>query len=124
MARATITKTPTEQLTAAAQSTVDITDATGRTITLRKASPLSQYKLVEAIGDAAQNSVYMGMVFPLLYVAAIDGQPLNPLTSKLQVESLIQRLDEEGIAAVMEGVTKHFGKKTDPDAEKEALKNS
>lgn len=125
MARATINKTPTEQLVAA-QNTFEVKDTRGRAITLKKPGVLAQFRLVEALGDSAQNTVYMGMTFPLLYVSAIDGSPLNPLTNKLQVEALIQRLDEEGIAAVVEGVAEHFGKKTEADntAEKELLKNS
>ncbi len=126
MARATINKTPTEQLVTAAQNTFEVKDTRGRTITLKKPGVLAQFRLVEALGDSAQNTVYMGMTFPLLYVSAIDGSPLNPLTNKLQVEALIQRLDEEGIAAVVEGVAENFGKKTEADntAEKELLKNS
>lgn len=126
MARATINKSPTEQLVAAAQNTFEVKDTRGRTITLKKPGVLAQFRLVEALGDSAQNTVYMGMTFPLLYVSAIDGSPLNPLTNKLQVEALIQRLDEEGIAAVVEGVAENFGKKTEADntAEKELLKNS
>jgi len=124
MAKATITATPTQQLVANAQSTVEIKDEAGRTLTLKKPGVLAQFRLVEALGEAAKNQVYMGMVFPLLYVSAIDGTVVNPPTTKLQVEALIQRLDEEGIAAVVDGVSEHYGKKADSDAEKEALKNS
>lgn len=125
MPKATIVAnaSPSEELIAKAQSTSTIKDARGRTITLKKPGVLSQFHLVEALGDAAQNQVYMGMVFPLLYVASIDGVTEKPVRTKLQVEALIQRLDEEGIEAVVEGVRQTYGTAT-PDADKEALKNS
>lgn len=125
MAKATITRTPTEQLVAAAQSTVEVKDSTGRTITLKKPPVLAQYQIIKALGgEVSQNQVYVGMVLPLLYVAAIDGVAVNPLRTDLQVDALIQRLEEEGIAAVIAGVQAHFSRTADPAEEKAALKNS
>lgn len=114
--------TPTEQIIAKAAAEVVITDARGRSITLRKPGVLAQFRLVEALGDTARNEVYMGMVMPLLYIASIDGEPAFPPTRKSEVEALIQQLDEDGISAISEAVFENFGK-SNPDAEKAALKN-
>jgi hypothetical protein len=62
------------------------------------------------------------MVLPLLYVSAIDGDATLPFAKKSQVEALIQRLDEDGLAAVMRGVAENFGA-PDPEAEKAKLGN-
>lgn len=99
----------------------DVIDAKARVIKLRRPGSLAQYRLVEAIGDAASNQTYMGMVLPLIYIASIDGEPVTT-RSKAQVEALIQRLDDDGIKAVMEGVQANFGS-PDPEADKAALKN-
>lgn len=117
----TVTLNPTEQLVAAANASVDVSDARGRTITLRKPGVLAQFRLVEGLGDAAANTTYVGMVLPLIYVGAINGDAVAPLTTKRQAEALIQRLDEDGINAVMQGVQEHFGKQ-DLDAAKDDLK--
>jgi hypothetical protein len=113
--------TPSAELLAAAKQEAEVIDARARVIKLRKPGVLAQYRLVETLGESASNQVYMGMVLPLIYVASIDGAPVSA-RNKMQIEALIQQLDEDGIKAVMEGVTEHFGN-PDPEADKAALKS-
>lgn len=117
----TVNETPTEQVIAKANAEIMVTDEDGRNITLKKPGVLAQYRLVDIMGDSAKNEVYMGMVLPLIFVAAIDGDTVRQPVTKREVEALIQRLDEAGIAAVMAGVQSNFGG-SNPDADKEALK--
>jgi hypothetical protein len=117
-----LTLTPSEELIAKAAAEQVVTDASGRVITLRKPGVLAQYRLVEMLGESAKNQVYMGMVLPLLYVTGINDDKLPALSTKREVEALIQRLDEAGIEAVMKGVQENFGA-PDPEADKAALKN-
>lgn len=121
MAKVTLRETPSEQLIKQASAEVTVTDAKGRVITLKKPGVLAQYRLIEILADSAKNEVYMGMVLPLIYVSAMDGDAVMQPSCKREVEALIQRLDEEGIAAVMEGVQVNFGR-ADADGDKEALK--
>ncbi len=88
---------------------VTVTDTRGRVITLKKPGALAQYRIVEVAGDSAANGTYMAMVLPLIFVTAIDAEAVYQPTSKMQLEALIQRLDEDGIAAVMKGVSADFG---------------
>ncbi len=119
----TVNETPTEQVIAKANAEAWVTDATGRVIKLKKPGVLAQYRLVEVVGaDAARNDVYMSMVLPLIFVSEIDGKPLQQPRTKIEVDALIQRLDEDGIAAVMKCVQDNFGN-SDPEADKAALKN-
>jgi hypothetical protein len=113
--------TPSEEIRQAAQAAVTVTDRRGRVIQLNKPGILSQYRLVEALGESAKNDVYMGMVLPLIFVVAIDEEPVLLPTTKAQVEALIAQLDEAGIAAVMEGVQQHYSQ-PDADAQKQAIK--
>ena len=117
-----VTLSPSEELIAKASAEQVVEDSTGRIITLRKPGVLAQYRLVEMLGETAKNQVYMGMVLPLLYVSAINDDKLPALSTKREVEALIQRLDEAGIEAIMKGVQEHFGA-PDPEADKAALKN-
>lgn len=114
--------TPSAQAVAKGNSELAVTDSKGRSIKLKKPGVLAQYRLIEALGESAKNEVYMGMVLPLIFVSEIDGDPVFLPTSKREIEALIQRLDEEGLEAVMLGVQENF-KRADPDADKAALKN-
>lgn len=113
--------TPSEQLVNSVKAEVTTTDSRGRAITLRKPPVLAQFRLAEAMGDASSNRGYMAMVFPLLFVTAIDGDVVKTST-KREIEALIQRLDDDGISAVVNGVEENWGN-PDPEADKAAIKN-
>jgi hypothetical protein len=114
-------QSPAAQLIAKAAVVVIVPDDKGRKITLKKPGVLAQYRLIDALGDSAKNETYVNMCLPLLYVVDVNGQPEVPLTTKLLVEALIQRLDDEGIAAVMKGVRENWGQQ-DPEEDKAAIK--
>lgn len=125
--------TPTEELIRQATKEEVVTDERGRQITLRKPGVLAQYRIVEAAGaEAAANQTYMQMVTPLIYVAKIDDDAVFLPKSKGEIEALLQRLDEEGLAAVFSwymanviGPTNDAIKAAERAAEeKAALKNS
>jgi hypothetical protein len=116
-----LTLKPSEEVVAKALAEVTTTDSAGRVIKLKKPAVLEQFRLIEALGDTAENSTYMNMVLPLIYVTAIDDLPVFYPTSKMQVEALIQQLDEHGVRAVMNKVREHFGRK-DPEQSKAELK--
>jgi len=113
---------PAAQAIAKAQASAEVIDARGRIITLKKPGVLAQFRLIEALGDTAQNQVYMAMVLPLIFVADIDGEPVILPTRKSEVEALILRLDEDGIEAVQQGVVENFQAST-PEQDKAAVKN-
>ena len=109
-ARVTISQdAPSDTLQAAARQEATVTDTLGRSIKLTKPSVLAQFHLIEALGNTASNQTYMAMVLPMLFVASIDGTPVVRPGTKAEVETLIQRLDEEGLTAVMKGVSANFG---------------
>lgn len=117
-----LSTTPSSEVVAKATAEVTVTDARGRVITLKKPGVLAQYRLVEALGDSAKNDVYMGMVAPLIFVSAIDGDPVYQPSKKSEVEALIQQLDEDGLTAVMEKAREAFGN-SDPEGDRAKLKN-
>lgn len=114
-------KKPSEEAIAKAVAEVAVTDARGRVLLLKKPGVLAQFRLVEALGETAKNETYVGMVLPVIFVSAIDGDPIMPMASKREIEALIQRLDDDGITAVGRAVQEHFGRQ-DPEAERSALK--
>lgn len=118
------TETPSQQVVRAANAEHTVHDSTGRAITLKKPGILAQFKLIEMLGpEASANGVFVQMVLPVTYVTAIDGEPEPRFTTRTQLDALIQRLDEHGIAAVMVGVNEHFGAARDIETTKAAVKN-
>jgi hypothetical protein len=115
-------ETPSETVVKAAVKETMVTDPLGRVITLRKPPVLAQFRLIEVLGDTAENKVYTAMALPLIYVVAIDDDPVHQPSSKRELEALIQRLDEEGIAAVSRAVLETFGASPDPDKEKAQIR--
>jgi hypothetical protein len=116
-----IEQTPSQQIIAKAAATVTVTDSAGREIVLKKPGVLAQFGLIEALGDLAKNEVYTSMCLPLIYVSSVAGDEVLPLTTHGKIKALIQQLDEHGIAAVVEGVSLHFGQQ-DPEKDKAAAK--
>ena len=115
---------PSEALVAQAKAEFSVVDAKGRTILLKKPGVLAQFRLVKILGEAAKNEVYMNMVMPMIFVAAIDGEPVHFPQTERQLEALIQQLDDDGVAAVVTGLQENFGGvSTTPEKDKAELKN-
>lgn len=113
--------TPSQMAIAKASATVQVTDRRGRLITLKKPGVLAQFRLIEALGDTAKNETYLAWAMPIIFVVDIDGEPVFPAVRKSEVEAILQRLEDEGLAAVMEGAKEHFGS-SDPESDKANIK--
>ena len=115
---------PSQQATRDANFQVTVDAEDGRKITLRKPGVLAQFKMIEMLGgEASANQVFVNMVLPVMFVVAVDGEPVPRITTRIQLDALIQQLDDAGVEAVMQGVPLHFGKQVDPEATKAAVKN-
>jgi hypothetical protein len=101
--------TPSAQVTAAAAETFQVTDKRGRSLTIKRPNLLRQFDLLEALGsDLAENATYRLFVTPIIYLTAIDNEPLAPPMTLLQVKALIQRLDTDGFEALSAAIREHF----------------
>lgn len=94
--------TPQEAAKPAAPTKETVTDSKGRVITLRQLDPLQQSRLVRAVGsEAAENSAYMNaFALPAAMVEFIDTDPYALPQSIRQVDSVLQALGNEGMAAI------------------------
>jgi hypothetical protein len=111
MAKLTVhkTETPTEAVVKAANETVTVIDARGRKIEIRKMRTLDRMRLFEVVGsDNAKNEQYFGYAALAWSVVSIDGEPIGRLTTKMQIEAVVQRLDDDGFLAVATGMSNHF----------------
>jgi hypothetical protein len=88
---------------------VEVTDARGRKIKLKRPNLLAHVTLTKAAGaQAAGNRAYMTMLFPLLYVGSTDGVLERVPRNEMDIDSMLERLDNEGMAAVVDGILRHF----------------
>jgi hypothetical protein len=102
-------KTPSAKLIATAHKSADVTTSDGRVVTLKMPNINAEFDLIEALGDSAGNATFMNMNMPLIFVAAIDGEPIAPPATRAELRALRTRLDRPGLEAVMTGLAEHFG---------------
>ena len=93
--------TPSARLVAAAQAAPETRDAEGRVLTLRRMTALDKLRLFKAAGPVlSHNQPWLGMAVLAASVSAIDDIPVPQPASEQQVEALVGRLGDAGIAAV------------------------
>jgi hypothetical protein len=84
----------------------EVVDARGRLLGLRRLSVLDRLRLYEAAGaELSRNDRWLGLAVLAASVAVIDGVPVPIPASKAAIEAAVQRLDEEGLAAVAAGLS-------------------
>lgn len=100
---------PSASIVQDANRVVRVKDRRGRTLGIKRPGVLAQFRLIEIVGgDVARNDVYMGMALPLFWLVEIDGEAIYPPTTKAELEVLIKRVEEEGIEAIVLGISEHF----------------
>jgi hypothetical protein len=119
---AKVTLNPSEEVIKVANAETTCTDARGRLITIAEPNFLAQFRLTEAVGASSSNEAYMNMVRPLLYVKSIDGERVSPMSSKREVEALIQKLGADGYSALAESLVNQFASNDAEASQDEQLK--
>jgi hypothetical protein len=83
-----------------------ITDKAGRTLTLRRVGVLETLRLYKALGpELSVNEAYMGLAMIAASVAVLDGVPLPFPHGEAGVEASLERLGEDGAAAVAAAIS-------------------
>nr|WP_294546314.1 hypothetical protein [uncultured Rhodopila sp.] len=76
-------------------------DKQGRKLLLRRLTALDTLRLFKAAGPVlAQNGPWLSMAGLAFSVLEIDGVPVPSPTTEPQIESLIERLGDDGLAAI------------------------
>lgn len=112
--------TPTESMSVDANKTVTVQDGQGRTIALKKPGIVQYFRMLKMVGDYPQR--YINMAYPLLFIISIDGDPVGFPNSEAEIDALIVRLGDDGVAAVLVGVAENWGAKEDDEAVMTAVK--
>ena len=78
-----------------------LTDAKGRKLAVKDLSALEQIRLLRAIGpEQSTNQPYVMSVQACASVTAIDGVPQPRPQNERQIDSMVERLGDEGMAVV------------------------
>jgi hypothetical protein len=97
--------TPSARLITAAQAVPSVTDAQGRLLQLRRLTALDKLRLFKAAGPVLSlNRSWLGMAVLAASVTAIDDVPVPAPGNEQQIEALVARLGDAGIAAVGEAL--------------------
>jgi hypothetical protein len=92
---------PTAQLLREAAAAFEATGADGRRYTLRGMNVLDRLRLFKALGaELANNEAYLGIAYLAFAVSAIDDVPVPTPASEQQLEALVGKLGDSGIAAI------------------------
>lgn len=83
--------------------TARVVDELGRVLTVKRLSAIEKMKLFKALGETTSDR-YTGFAVLAVSVRDIDGSPVAFPTSTLTIEALVQRLDDEGLAAAGAGL--------------------
>lgn len=101
-----------------------VTDARGRKLKLKRPTILQESRVVRMMGEAAMNASYMsGYVLPAVMVVDIDGQAVPFPNSEREIEAAIQRLDHDGVEAVLGHILAQAKDKIAEAEEGAAVKN-
>lgn len=111
------------QAVARAKNQVEVTDAGGRTIVVKRLNALEKMRLSKIAGaEGASNPTYFGYVILAASVVSINGEPeVFPMTARA-VEALISQLDDDGLSVVSNAVAELSGGAS-PAEEAEHAKN-
>ena len=97
---------PTQRHLQSVHQSVTVQDSQGRTLTLRRLAALDRLRLFKAAGPLlAQNHLWLGMATLACSVSAIDDIPIPSPTNEAQIEALVARLGDPGLAAVAEALS-------------------
>jgi hypothetical protein len=106
--------TPSARVIAQAQDVAPVTDALGRRLSLRRPTALDKLRLFKAAGPVlAHNQPWLGFALLAASVVAIDDVPVPPPVNEAQIEALVARLGDGGLAAVGAALAEQQGSLAD-----------
>jgi hypothetical protein len=93
--------TPSQIITGEATRATTTVDSKGRRLTLRQLTALDTLRLFKAAGPVlAQNEPWLSMAGMAFAILEIDGVPVPTPVTEGQIEAVIERLGDEGLAAI------------------------
>lgn len=96
---------PAERIVAEAGAALRVLDGQGRALEFRRPGALDRLRLFKALGPALSgNDRYVGYAMLAYCVTAVDGVPQPAPATEAQIEAVVAKLGDAGLAAVGEGL--------------------
>src|SRR5271168_2333852 len=93
--------TPSQTIVRESARTFTTVDTNGRRLSLRRLTALDTLRLFKAAGPMlAQNKPCLSMAGLAFSVLEIDGVPVPAPITEAQIEGLVERLGDDGLAAI------------------------
>lgn len=109
-------ETPSQTLVKASLQQVDVTDSRGRVLTVRRLGALDRMRLFAAAGaELSKNEQWIGLAALAASCVKIDGDQVPKPVSRLQIEALVERVDDEGFEAIAQAYSESFGVTAEDD---------
>ena len=97
--------TPSQTIATDATRPLTAVDTRGRRLSVRRLTALDTLRLFKAAGPVlAQNEPWLSMAALAFSVMEIDGIPVPAPGTESQIEGLIDRLGDEGLAAIVDSI--------------------
>src|SRR5579863_8956021 len=97
--------TPSHNIVRDACKTHIAVDKKGRHLTVRHLTALDTLRLFKAAGPLlAENEPWLAMAGLVFSVLEIDGVPVPSPTNEAQIEGLVDRLGDDGLAAIADTI--------------------
>lgn len=100
-----------------------ITDQKGRALEVRRPTRRDSMRLMRGWGTACNVEMWVGQAMLAATCRSIDGVPIPLPTTADQAESLVDRLEDEGLNAIAEWLTEQNAAAPNATTEIEAAKN-
>jgi hypothetical protein len=92
---------PTAEILSNAAQTIVVTDDIGRQLTIRLLTALDTLRLFKAAGPVlSQNQSWLSVASLAISVTSIDGLPIPAPANEAQIEAIVGRLADVGLAAI------------------------
>ena len=109
-------RTPSQEIIDDGNRVVLVTDSLGRQLGVRRVNGSLKRRVYKVLTPESQaKDQYLGMVMLSASCVSIDGEEVRFPTTELQFDALIDRLEDEGFAAISNAYRDNFGAKTDPE---------
>lgn len=113
-------KTPSQAIVEDANRTYTVTDDRGRTIEFRRLGMSGHRRLLKAISNESANKQQLfSMYLMAAAVVSIDGDAISFPANEIQADALIDRLGDDGYAALLAAIPSTLGVQT-PEGLREA----
>lgn len=98
--------TPSDLIITNANKALEVTDALGRRLTVRRINALDRLRLLKAAGpDLSQNDAWLNMAALAVSVVEIGGIPRPTPVNERQIETAVAELGDSGLQAIAEALS-------------------